>query len=70
MKKQIVFSNHAENRRKQRGLNKEHIFLVITHPEYVKRINDKRIAVKTIYERTITAVYVEDEAFIKVITIY
>ena len=68
--KQIKFSSHAENRRKQRGLNKEHIAEVIINPEYVKQTDDIKTATKTIYGRTITVVYVEEETYIKVITVY
>ena len=68
--KQIRFSAHAENRRKQRGLNKEHIFEVISRPEYLKRTDDGKTAVKTIYGSTIAVVYVEAETYIKVVTVY
>ena len=68
--KQIRFSTHAENRRKQRGLTKEHIFEVIEHPEYIKREDNIKTAIKTIYGRTITVVYTEEETYIKVITLY
>jgi len=44
--KQIRFSGHAENRRKQRGLNKEHIFEVVSHPEYIKREDNTKTASK------------------------
>ena len=56
--------------RKQRGLNKEHIFEVLTNPEYVKRMDEIKTATKTIYGRTITIVYAEEETYIKVITVY
>lgn len=68
--KQIRFSDHAENRRKQRGLNREHIFEVIVHPEYIKREDNIKTAVKTIYGRTITVAYIEEETYIKVVTVY
>ena len=68
--KQIRFSSHAENRRKQRGLNKEHIFEVIVDPEYVKRMDEIKTATKTIYGRTVAVVYAEEETYIKAITAY
>lgn len=68
--KQIKFSGHAENRRKQRGLNKEHIFEVISNPEYIKREDNTKTAIKTVYGREITVVYIEEETYIKVVTVY
>jgi uncharacterized DUF497 family protein len=69
--KPIRFSFHAEQRRKERGLNKPQIIAVIEQPEYFKKMPDgRKIAVKTVQNRTITVVYFEEEKFIRVITVY
>lgn len=69
--KPIKFSYHAEQRRKQRGMSKFQVIETIRRPEYFKKMPDgRKIAVKTIQNRIITVVYIEEENFIKVITVY
>ena len=71
MKKPIKFSYHAEQRRKQRGISKLFVIETIRRPEYFKKMPDgRKIAVKTIQNRVITVVFVEEENFIKIITVY
>lgn len=69
--KPIIFSEHAKERRKQRGLTEMQILEVIERPEYVKTTLDgRKIAVKEVQRRFVTVVYVEMENYIKVITVF
>lgn len=68
--KPIDFSDHAEERRKQRGLTRQEIELVLENPEYTKILEDRKIAVKEVKGRIVTVVYTEEENYIRVITIF
>ena len=69
--KQIKFSDHAERRRKQRGMSEHQIIEVIELPEYFKKMPDgRKVAFKLIQNRSITVVYREEENFIRIITVY
>ncbi|MCS4537376.1 MAG: DUF4258 domain-containing protein [Thaumarchaeota archaeon] len=69
--KRIRFSSHAEQRRKQRGLSEMQIVETIKRPGYVKKMPDgRKVAVRTISNRTITVVYLEEENVIRVITVF
>ena len=68
--KEIVYIDHAEARRKQRGFSTLEIELALNHPEIIKRRKDGRIEVIAIVKtRTIKVVYEEEENYLKIVSV-
>lgn len=66
----IVYSDHAEKRVKQRGIEDWEVEHVLKFPKYIKKSFDERKeAVGEIKNRKIKIVFVELENYIKVITV-
>ena len=66
----IVYSNHAKKRLKQRGLTELEIEHVLEYPSYIKKsIEGRKIAEGEIKNRKINVVFVEKEKYIKIITV-
>lgn len=68
---QIMFTEHAEKRLKERGVKKEQVKETIEFPEYtIKRTNNEIEAYKKMAGKMLKVVYLEKEKYIKVITLY
>lgn len=65
----IVFTLHAEDRIKKRGISKEEIIDAIRYPKNTEKRQGKYYAQKDLPNGTIEVVY-EKENYIKVITLY
>lgn len=69
--KRIIFSRHADERRKERGLSIAEIEATVNYPDYLKTDSaGKKVAVKHVKGRLITVVFVEEETYLIVITVY
>ena len=67
---EIMYSNHAEKRMKQRGIEKWEIEHALKFPSYVKKsFNEKREAIVNIRNRMIKIVFIKMENYIKIITV-
>lgn len=68
--KEIIFTNHAERRRKQRGITPIDIaFIIAIHKSKKIRADGKTEIIGVAYARTIKVVYIEEENYLKIITI-
>ena len=66
----VVYSDHAQKRLKQRGITHLEAEHVLKHPQFIKKsLAGKKIAVGLLRNRTITVVFIETENYIKIITI-
>jgi len=71
MRFKIIFSKHAENRRLQRGINKETVKSIIKNPSYTRSSFDNRtIAIKRIGNFLGHIIYTSEENSIRVVTGY
>ena len=67
---QIVYSDHAIKRMKQRGIIELEIEQVLKFPMYVKKtFNDRKEAFGEVNNREILVEFIETETYIKIITI-
>ena len=68
--KEIVYIDHAESRRKQRGFTTLEIELALERPEVTKRRNDGRIEIMAkVKTRTVKVVYEEEENYLKIVSV-
>ena len=68
--KKIIFIDHSEKRRKQRGYSNIEIEFAIERPHYRKNRKDGRVEViGFINNKKIRIVYEEEESYLKIITI-
>jgi uncharacterized membrane-anchored protein len=68
--KNYIFSEHAEKRRRQRGLTKIEMQYTIEHHKYQKKRKDGiSEVIGTIRNRTIKIAYKEKENYIKIISV-
>ncbi len=66
----IIYSDHAEKRRKQRGLSKLEVEHILEYPSYIKKSFDgRKEAVGKIRNRDVKVVFIEEENYIKIITV-
>ncbi len=66
----IVFSNHARKRIKERGVEEWEVEHLIRYPSYIKKSLDGRmVAVGEIKGRKLKVVYFEEERYIKIISV-
>jgi hypothetical protein len=71
MEKRILFSQHALQRLEERGFNPEDTVETIRNPQRIESsFRGRTIAYRTIGEREIRAVYIEEIDHIIVITVY
>ena len=66
----IVYSDHAKKRLRQRGITELEVEHVLSYASYkMKSFEGRKTAVGEINNRKIKVVFVEKENFIKVITV-
>ena len=66
----IIYSNHAKKRLKQRGIEEWEIEHAIKFPKYLKKnIDNKKEVVANIKNRTLKIIFSEEENYIKIITL-
>ncbi|HLC71540.1 MAG TPA: DUF4258 domain-containing protein [Candidatus Nanoarchaeia archaeon] len=67
---EIIYSDHARKRMKQRGLTELELKHILEHPTYVKKtFEGRKEAVGMINNRVAKIVFFETENYIKIITI-
>ncbi len=67
---EIVYSNHAKKRMEQRGIEEWEIEHLLKYPSYIKKTSEsKKEAIGTIKNRFIKIVFIQEENYIKIITI-
>ena len=67
---EIVYSEHALKRMKQRGISELEVEHVLEHPTYTKKtFEGRKEALGNVQNRTITLIYFETETYIKVISV-
>ena len=66
----IIYSDHAKKRMKQRGITDLEVVHVLNYPSYVKKsFEGTKEAAGTINNRNVKIKFIEIENYIKVITI-
>ena len=66
----IIYSDHARKRMKQRGITELHVEQILQHPSYVKKsFEERKEAVGTVENRIVKVIFIETESYIKVITL-
>lgn len=65
----IVYSDHAQQRMKQRGITSLEIEFVLNHPDYIKKSCDVKEAVGHVKDKYIKIAFEEMENYIRVISI-
>jgi len=66
----IVYSDHAKKRMKQRGIEEWEIEHLLKHPSYIKRsFEGRKEAVGEIRNRKVKIVFIEIENYIRIITV-
>ena len=67
---EVIYSDHAEKRIKQRGIAKWEVEHILEFPFYIKKsFEGRKEAVGEIKNRTIKIEFIEIENYIKIITI-
>lgn len=67
---EIVYSNHAKKRMKQRGITEVEVEHILNRPVYVKKsFEGRKEAVGEVKNRTIKIKFSETENHIKIITV-
>lgn len=68
---EIIYSDHAKKRMKQRGIEDWEIEHALKFPSYIKNYsNKKREAIAEIKNRKIKIIFIKLENYIKIITVY
>ena len=68
--KEIIYIDHAEKRRKQRGFTTLEIELALKTPYITKRRKDGRIEIAAkVKTRTVKIVYEEEENYLKIVSV-
>ena len=66
----VIYSYHAKKRIKERGIENWEIEHVLKHPSYIKKsFEERKIAVGEIKNRKLGIIYLEEESYIKVISV-
>ena len=66
----IIYSDHARKRIKERGIEDWEIEHVLKHPSYIiKSFEKRKIAVGEIKNRKLGIIHIEEESYIKVISV-
>ena len=67
---EVVYSDHARKRMKQRGVTEIHVELVLKHPTYTKKTYEgRKEAIGTVDNKNFKVIYIEEEKYLKIITI-
>lgn len=67
---EIIYSDHAKKRMKQRGVEDWEIEHILKHPSFIiKSFEGRKIAVGEIKNRKLGIIYLEEESYIKVISV-
>ncbi len=67
---EIIYSDHALKRMKQRGISELEVEHVLQHPSYMKKtFEERKEAHGTVQNRSTIVVYFETENYIKIITV-
>ncbi len=68
--KEIIYSDHARKRMKQRGVEEWEVEHIIKYPSYVIKVaEEKRVAFGEMRNRKLKIVFIEGQNYKKVITI-
>ena len=68
--KSIIYSKHAEQRRKQRGFSPFVVEHILAHPKMTKKRLDNLTEVVGIFQqRSVIIIYLEKETYIKIVSI-
>ena len=66
----LIYSDHAKKRMKQRGITELEIEHVLKYPEYVKKsFEGRKEAVGKVKDKVIKIAFFEEENYIKIISI-
>ena len=66
----IIYSDHARKRIRERGIEEWEIEHVLKYPSYIKKsFEERKIAVGEIKNRKLGIIYLEEESYIKVISV-
>ena len=65
----IVFTKHAKEQMKERGITEDDVINAVKYPEKTKKISNIYYVQKKVIQGTIEVVYIK-ENYIKVITVY
>ena len=66
----VIYSDHAKKRMKQRGITELEVMHILKHPMYVKKTFDERKeAYGEIKSRRIKVEFTETESYIRIITV-
>ena len=66
----ITYSDHAKRRMKQRGVEEWEVEHLLKHPSYIKKnFEGKKEAIGNIRNRFVKIVFIEEEKYIKIITV-
>ena len=66
----IIYSDHAKKRMKQRGIEEWEIEHLIKHPSYIRKtFEERKEAIGEIRNREVKIVFINEENYIKIITI-
>ena len=66
----IIFTKHARNRMKERGILKRDIEEILLNPDRIRRENHKIIAAKTINKKILEVVYIIENSKKIILTCY
>jgi len=66
----IIFTKHAINRVKERGILKRDILKVLENPDYIKRDNKRIIANKKLNKETLEIIFVRENNKTIILTCY
>ncbi len=67
---EIVYSDHARKRLKQRGITTLEVEHILKFPTYIKKsFEGRKEAVGEINNRTMKVVFIEKENYLKIITV-
>lgn len=67
---QIIYSDHAKKRMKQRGIEEWEIEHLLKYPSYIRKsFEGRKEAVGEIRNRKIKIVFIKEDKYIKIITI-
>jgi len=67
---EIVYSNHAKRRMKERGFEEWEIEHLLKHPSYIKKSSEgKKEFAGEIRNRKVKIISIQEENYIKIITV-
>jgi len=65
----VVLSNHAKKRLFERGIKMNEVIETLEMPDYVVSKGNKKEAHKKIKDKTLKVVYLEEDKYIKAVTL-